>query len=192
MMNEVLVYTAVSIGFLLLVAVGAREKRKPSDADGHIFRYQRSAVLAIGACSVVWFIIALAIPLISSASQKGMKFTALSAAVYIIFNALMVASYFYYYKWLQSYSLKINDSLTICSIRGVRHISFSSILKAYIIEGKNTTTMHLFFNDGKKIILSGLLVDSNLAFKEIANKLMISQKCNIKKRSYIGHWTTIQ
>ena len=178
----------VSLVFALLIALGSREKRNVLSGNS-AFYYQRTIVVAIGSSGFMWILLSIAT--LWLAFPDGEIATGPLAA-YVIVNAFVVIAIFCIYKWYRMYSVEIADNLIVRSFGGVREISFDSITKADIIDGKDTTRMVIFWGYPKKrkLVLSGLLIESDILFKEITDKLM-TMKCIIKKRSYIGHWTVI-
>lgn len=145
-MTIVYAYLGVSLAFALLIALGSREKRNVLSRGG-AFYYQRTILVAIGSSGFMWILLSVAT--LWLAFPDG-EIAPGPLAAYVIVNAFVVIAIFCIYKWYRMYSVEIADNLIVRSFGGVREISFDSITKAEIIDGKDTTRMVIFWGYPKQ------------------------------------------
>lgn len=187
-MGIALAYLGASLAFALIIAIGSRERRNVVGGK-QIFYYQRAILIAFGAMGFLWIFISITV--LKFGFPRG-EMGLVPFIAYISINALIVLAYFFGYIWYRSYSVEIFNGLVVRSLRHVRKIAFEDVTEANIIEGRDTTRMFLVFGRKKnKLILSGLLVESANLFEEVTKQLLI-KGCVVKKRNYVGQWTTLR
>jgi hypothetical protein len=180
-----LISTAVL--FTLLSYIGSRETSSKSAEGEFSFRYQRTLLIAFAISGVLWSIGSVALLVFCfDISQASPIFLVL----YAVINCIVVFCYAYGFIWYKNYVLKIGDEVIIVTLRGHTCLRMSDVYKAQIIEGKDSTRMVLFIKGGKKINISGFLRESNVAF-EMLSHLLSREGCDISRRSYFGHWTSL-